>query len=206
MIIKQWFSTHCDNNGWYRDKRNWLYLLLCNYISRYWLHATIGPHIAATKIFTIEEVDTVIVWRISRENVKTFRWKYGRIEDAISIITHYVPINLLHMPNADGRGRSRKIIVEQPGGNVAITEGQHRDDYTLYSAMYQRITRHACLFVEHANINPIIGCLSYSISQFPISALCNSSETLKRKRVEILSLNSSAMLQPALKCWLFLKN
>lgn len=123
--------------------------------------------------------------RISRENVKTFRWKCGRVEDAISIITHYVPTSSVcrtPMASSNRRGRSGKIIVEQPGGNVAITEGQHRDDYTLCSAMYQRITRHACLFVEHANINPIIRCLSYSISQFLVSAL-RSRETPKWKSI-----------------------
>lgn len=112
----------------------------------------------------IEEADTVIV---SRENVKTFRWKYGRIEDAISIITHYVltfSVRRTPMVSSNRRGRSGKIIVEQPGGNVAITEGQHRDDYTLCSAMYRRITRHACLFVEHTDISPIIKCLLFNFS------------------------------------------
>jgi len=118
--------------------------------------------------------------RLFAENVAAWKTQFP-----LSLITFRPSL----MPNADGLlesprwGRLGKIIVEQPGGNVAITEGQHRDDYTLYSAMYQRITCHAYLFVEHANINPIIGCLSYSTSsQFPISALCNSSETLKRKR------------------------
>lgn len=102
---------------------------------------------------------------VSRENVRTFRWKCGCMEDAISIITHYVltfSVRRTPMASSNRQGRSGKIIVEQPGGNVAITEGQHRDDYTLCSAMYQRIARHACLFAEHANINPVIRCLLFN--------------------------------------------
>lgn len=147
----------------------------------------------------LRKQDTVIVYEEFRENVKTFRWKCGRVEDAISIITHYVPtfsVCRTPMASSNRRGRSWKIIVEQPGGNVAITEGQHRDDYTLRSAMYQRITRHACLFTEHANINPIIRCLSYSISQFSVSAW-RSLAKLWGGNVEIHSPDSFAALQQA---------
>jgi hypothetical protein len=100
-----------------------------------------------------DRADSVIVCEVESHvrMSRLFAEKSDRMADAISIITHYVLTFSVErrtpMASSNRRGRSRKIIVEQPGGNVAITGGQHRDDYTLCSAMHQRITRHACLFV-----------------------------------------------------------
>lgn len=128
--------------------------------------------ITVTKIFTIKEQipchnlpHEVSTWECQDFSLKM--WPYGRR----NFHYHSLRSDLLRTPNADGLvespGPIGKIIVEQPGGNVAITERQHRDDYTLCSVMYQRITRYACLFVEHANINLIIKSVSFI--QFPDS-------------------------------------
>lgn len=171
--------TYCDNNGYVilSRGRHWLYLLeVYNYLP--W--QITRDNLACNGHENIRDRGSRyrhgLPRRVSRENVKTFRWKCGRMEDAISIITHYVltfSVRRTPMASSNRWGRSGKIIVEQPSGNVAITEGQPRG--RMITPCVQRYINelHAtcvCLFVCLLNtrINPII---SYSISRFSVFAL-----------------------------------
>lgn len=141
-------------------------------------------HITATKIFTIEEADTVTVLphRVSRENVKTFRWKCGRMEDAISIITHYVLTFSVESLRPIGENHCWTTERKRCNYRGAAPRWLH---LVFSDISYELLATRVCLFVEmHANINPIIRRLLYSISRF--LSICFS---FRWEKVEIYSIS-----------------